>query len=245
MFDDNDAPATAVRPGWPTEPAEQILLALSALAALVFVVAGGYLPFILIGLAMPWLTAAYVARRRDEAQLFGPSAGGRSIAGIGGMLLYPAMAFRALFDTDFDDTIVSIALPCLLLGGVCLGVWLWADPVARTRPLMASALALQALAWGAGASVFVNVRFDGSTPDVVQARVVDRYRSRVRRSAIPVYSVTLERFGTVTVPEEVYGTVPAGSLACVLRHGGRLGVTWLSVERCPRPPRAPRTPAAQ
>lgn len=244
MSDTTDVSNPASVSALPTDPRAQVLLGSGMALALVFVLAGGYLLFILAGLLMPWLTAAYVASRRDEAQLFGPSTGGRDLVGLGGLALYPAMAFRALFDTDFDNTIVGIALPCLLLAGACAGAWLWADPTARTtRPLVMGALALQALAWGMGAGVFVNVRFDGSTPEVVQARVVDASRWKAKRAAVPTYSLTFERYGRVTVPEDVFGMLPVGSLACVQRHGGRLGMTWLSVERCPRQPRAPQTPA--
>jgi len=227
-------PDTGDSATWPAEPPAQILLVVSIASAFLFVSAGSYLPFIVVGVAMPWLTATYVALHRDDTQFFGPSVGGRSLVGLGGIVLYPAMAFRALFDTDFDSTVVGIAVPCLLLGGACLVAWLWADPVARTRPVMMAALALQAVAWGVGGGIFVNVRFDGSTPDVVKARIVEASRWKPRRAPLPTYRLTFERFGTVTVPEQVFGSLPEGSLACVQRHGGRLGITWLSVERCPR-----------
>ena len=227
------------------DPPAQILLGSSLFVALIFVVSGGFLPFIVVGVAMPWLTAAYVASHREDAQLFGPSVEGRTLVGLGGLSLYPAMAFRALFDTDFDATILSIAIPCVVLAAVCLGAWLWADPVARTRPRTAAVLALQALAWGVGAGVFVNVRFDGSMPAVVEARVVDSARWKPKRAVTPTYGLTFERFGTVTVPEDVFGSLPIGSLACVQRHGGRLGITWLSEERCPKPSRPARAAAGQ
>ncbi len=144
MTDATSTPDRARWSGWPDDPPAQMLLVASLALACLFVSAGGYLLLVLAGLAMPWLTAAYVASHRDDAQLSGPAVDGRSIVGLGGLLLYPAMVFRALFDTDFDTTALAFAVPCAALGALCLGVWLWVDPVARRRPPMARALALQA-----------------------------------------------------------------------------------------------------
>lgn len=243
--DGGSAPGAGGLFAWPSAPVAQVLVVGSAAVGFLFVSAGAYLPFVLLGVAMPWLTAAYVATRRDEVQFLGPTVDERSTVGYGGLLLYPAMAFRALFDTDFNATAMDVVVPSLLLGGTCLGAWLWADPVARARPLVAAALSFQALAWGVGAGVLVNVRFDRSTPAVVEARVVDTARWRSKRRPLPTYGLAFEQFGMLTVPEEVFGSQPAGSLACVQLHGGRLGIGWLSVERCPRPPRTSRPPAAR
>jgi hypothetical protein len=132
--------------------------------------------------------------------------------------------------------------PAVLTAGLCAAICVLLGVGAARRPMPGGLveavifLALFGAGYGYAAPIFANLRFDASPPQAFQAQVRSRYESHGRSGVS--YTVVLEPFGPVKrsvragVRAGAYAALPPGATACVVLHGGALGMAWYAAGRC-------------
>lgn len=202
---------------------------------------------VLPALMAPWAIVAVVRLFNRSLSMFvAPSpAGIKAPVGLAAEMAAVVVALHAFARVDLDATWTEIAKPALVVAALLWVMILAADPAARTA-LPAAFFAVASLAYGYGAVVYVNERFATAPVAVVEDRVLESWRrAPTKAGRAPTFHLDLERFGTVQVRSEVWGShTKPGGIVCVWRRVGALGFTSFDVDLCPkrRPAPAPARP---
>jgi hypothetical protein len=157
--------------------------------------------------------------------------------GFNGLALAPGMLLAV---SALQVDLIDAALPWIAAGaGAAAGLTL--GLLQMRRPGVTSAFQLVtvlALAWGAfglGAFVVANVRFDTAKAAIVETTLTGKYASRGRSTS---YHLQLPAWGpnagpiTASVPYNTYAALNPGDPVCILAHAGALGAGWFEPRPC-------------
>jgi hypothetical protein len=169
-----------------------------------------------------------------SAPVRGSRTGRRMISPI---LAFPSMGLLiAALSAHLTD-----ATPALAPAAICAVVVVLLGLGAAARPMpggVVSAIAFLAVfggAYGYGAMVYADMRFDGDAAQRFRTEVRDRYETHGRGAH---YHVSLAPFGplaqpaSVSVPYATYSALITGDLACVSLHPGALNMAWYEAAAC-------------
>jgi hypothetical protein len=193
-----------------------------------------------LALAVPALVFAMLLIAPDALgatfRRWGGRAGQRTISPI------LMLAVVGLFVVGIAAGVVDATL-ALLPAGVCAVIAVLLGLGAARRPMPGGLvgavifLALYGAAYGYGALIFADIRFDRAPAQPFQALVENRYVSRGRNG--PAYTLVLAPFGPVTkqvrasVSAASYAALDVGAVACVALHPGALKMAWFTAAACP------------
>ena len=176
--------------------------------------------------------------------LMAPEAFGRILRGtrIQTISLAPLLPVFALAMSSLQTGRLDIRY-ALAPTAVCSAIAVLLGLGAASRPMPGGLaatvifLALFGAAYGYGALMYADVRFDHAVGQMFEAKVQDRNESHARGG--PSYRLTLAPWGPVTAPvsatvtAQAYARLNPGDTACVTLYPGALGMAWYRAGLCP------------
>ncbi len=192
-----------------------------------------WLAMLVLG-ALPWIAIVLVARSSGLVRIDSRRGDPRPTLAIAVIVPGFVLLMRAVSDVgvlDIERALIFATVTAALL------VWaaMMSDAAARARPWSALLLLLLACAYGYGAVVLADCLLDSAPGENFRVAVLASHVSRGRNTS---YHLLLDRWGPrsapadVTVSRDLYGRAPPGSMVCVHRGPGALGISWYVVRGC-------------